>query len=63
MVSGEAGSPLVHVLGAVEEATNISLGAVTLLFLPMVGNIAAGTIFKTNPAMPRNAEFQVDHYN
>ena len=49
MVSGEAGGPVVSVLGAVEEANNISPGAVTLLLRPMVGNIAKGNILGILP--------------
>ena len=58
--SGEAGGPVGSVLGAVEEAKNISPGAVTPLLRPMVGSIAEGKIPSTNPATLRHAVFQVD---
>ena len=57
MVSGEAGGPVVSVLGAVEEANNISPGAVTPLLRPMVGTIARGNIPSINLATLRHAVF------
>ena len=57
---GEAGVPVVSVLGVVEEENNISPGAVTLLLQLMGGNTAGGNILSTKSATLRHAVCQVD---
>ena len=52
MVSGEAGVPVVSVLGVVEEENNISPGTVTLLLQLMGGNTAGANILSIFPATP-----------
>ena len=56
---GEAGVPVVSVLGVVEEENNISPGTVTLLLQLMGGITAGGNILIIKSATLRHAVFQV----